>query len=305
MSNALVFSGGGGKGAYEIGVWKALREIGVEKSFSCVLGTSVGALNAALFAQKALEHAERIWHTISTGKILADNFGKGDALASQDGLRQILLRYVNLMPADLSVYVCCSRVILSPVAQESVFIPGWGYPGSILRPGDKDFKPFGVDLGETYQPEYFHLNRLTKWEQVQCLMASAALPFAFDAVEINGAAYRDGGFQQEHNLPYRKAASLGYTRILAVSLDSGVTHELSCGNSRVLVFYPSVTLGDTVNGTLDFDASGADWRMRLGYQDTISRKEMIHSFLDISTSGGRTVLTQEQQKRLRQIFANP
>ena len=48
----LVFSGGGGKGAYQIGVWKALREYGIEAD--CVAGTSVGALNGALGSSKKL-----------------------------------------------------------------------------------------------------------------------------------------------------------------------------------------------------------------------------------------------------------
>ncbi len=305
MRNALVFGGGGGKGAYEIGVWRALREMGAEKNFSCVLGTSVGALNAALFAQKALDNAEYIWRNITPKTILTDNWGKGEAFASQDGLRQLLLRYVSLMPSDLSVYVCCSRVIAPPETPPFASDFGVLRPEGLPYPGAGYFKPFGVNLAETYQPEYFHLNRLTKWEQVQCLMASAALPFAFDAVEINGAAYRDGGFRPEDNLPYRKAASLGYTRILAVSLDSGVVHELSCGNARVLVLYPSVSLGDAVSGTLDFEASGADWRMRLGYQDTMSRRETIYAFLDVSTSGRKNALTLAQQERLRQIFRNP
>ena len=42
---AVVLSGGGSKGAYEIGVWKALRKLHI--SYDIVTGTSVGALNAA------------------------------------------------------------------------------------------------------------------------------------------------------------------------------------------------------------------------------------------------------------------
>ena len=38
----LVFDGGGARGAYQIGAWKALREAGVK--ISAVAGTSVGAL---------------------------------------------------------------------------------------------------------------------------------------------------------------------------------------------------------------------------------------------------------------------
>lgn len=44
----LVLSGGGGKGSYEIGVWRYLKEIGLDKKISVISGTSVGGLNAAL-----------------------------------------------------------------------------------------------------------------------------------------------------------------------------------------------------------------------------------------------------------------
>ena len=43
----LVLEGGGGKGSYQIGVLKAIRELGLEKKIVAVSGTSVGALNAA------------------------------------------------------------------------------------------------------------------------------------------------------------------------------------------------------------------------------------------------------------------
>ena len=42
----LVFAGGGGKGAYQIGVWRALRRLGLDKRISVVSGTSVGAIIA-------------------------------------------------------------------------------------------------------------------------------------------------------------------------------------------------------------------------------------------------------------------
>lgn len=45
----LVLSGGG-KGAYEVGVWRAMEQLGLAKDIAAVSGTSVGALNAALFA---------------------------------------------------------------------------------------------------------------------------------------------------------------------------------------------------------------------------------------------------------------
>lgn len=43
----LVLEGGGAKGAYQIGVWKALMEYGIK--IKAIAGVSVGALNGALF----------------------------------------------------------------------------------------------------------------------------------------------------------------------------------------------------------------------------------------------------------------
>lgn len=57
----LVLSGGGGKGSYEIGVWKYLKEIGLDKKISVISGTSVGGLNAALMGTEDYENAECIW----------------------------------------------------------------------------------------------------------------------------------------------------------------------------------------------------------------------------------------------------
>ena len=65
----LVFSGGGGKGAYQIDVWKYLREQGLDKEITAISETSVGALNAVLFCTKKLKHAEDIWLNISRNPI--------------------------------------------------------------------------------------------------------------------------------------------------------------------------------------------------------------------------------------------
>lgn len=65
----LVLGGGGAKGAYQVGCWKALRECGIVR-FGAIAGTSVGALNAILVAQDEFDHAERIWNDMSFGRVL-------------------------------------------------------------------------------------------------------------------------------------------------------------------------------------------------------------------------------------------
>jgi predicted acylesterase/phospholipase RssA len=60
----LVLSGGGFKGAYQIGVWKALTDprIGITQ-FHSIAGTSVGALNGFLVANGNIQDAEEVWRT--------------------------------------------------------------------------------------------------------------------------------------------------------------------------------------------------------------------------------------------------
>ena len=61
----LVLDGGGARGAYQIGAWKALVEAGVK--FNAVAGTSVGALNGALICMGDIEKAEGIWRETTSG----------------------------------------------------------------------------------------------------------------------------------------------------------------------------------------------------------------------------------------------
>jgi hypothetical protein len=65
----LVLGGGGAKGAYQIGCWRALRESGIV-TFEAIAGTSVGALNAVLVAQGEFGEAESIWHNMSFSRVL-------------------------------------------------------------------------------------------------------------------------------------------------------------------------------------------------------------------------------------------
>lgn len=60
---ALVLPGGGGRGAYQVGVSKALIERGIE--FDLAFGTSIGGINATLMAQGNMRRLEELWCNIS------------------------------------------------------------------------------------------------------------------------------------------------------------------------------------------------------------------------------------------------
>jgi NTE family protein len=63
---SLVLAGGGGKGAYQIGAWRALRELGV--SFDAIAGVSIGSLNGALIASGDYDKAVEMWKSVSVDK---------------------------------------------------------------------------------------------------------------------------------------------------------------------------------------------------------------------------------------------
>ena len=64
----LVLEGGGARGAYQVGAWKALWEAGVK--IKGMAGTSVGALNGALICMDDFDKARQIWETISYSRVM-------------------------------------------------------------------------------------------------------------------------------------------------------------------------------------------------------------------------------------------
>ena len=83
---AIALEGGGAKGAYEIGVWKYLREIGLDSQISVISGTSVGGLNAFLIGYGDYDLAERLWLKEVEDKILdlESQSHSNDAVFSRD-----------------------------------------------------------------------------------------------------------------------------------------------------------------------------------------------------------------------------
>ena len=71
---ALVLGGGGAKGSYQIGVFKALRKMGVK--FDIVTGSSIGSINGALYAQGDYFLAKRMWKTLKTDDLFAVPVGE-------------------------------------------------------------------------------------------------------------------------------------------------------------------------------------------------------------------------------------
>ena len=64
----LVLAGGGTKGAYQVGVWKALQELKI--NIKAISGTSIGALNGALFLQNDFNSIVKMYEKIKIENIM-------------------------------------------------------------------------------------------------------------------------------------------------------------------------------------------------------------------------------------------
>lgn len=139
----LVFAGGGGKGAYQIGVWKAIRELHIEEYVRVIAGTSVGSLNAALFLKGNLKFAEQLWTSISTSSLLPLQDDSTDSIFSNAGLHSFVQQIVSVHDRETPphCYVACKRLedgaviyyeltsIISPQYREQVLLASSALPG--------------------------------------------------------------------------------------------------------------------------------------------------------------------------------
>ena len=169
----LVFCGGGGRGAYQIGVWQALRERGLDKYTAAVSGASVGALNAALFACGNLPLAERVWTSLKRGDITDPAETAGRVINSVLKFLGSDDRTITIDPDRLSRGGIFSlEGLVNVIAENGVndCVSGCGTPCFAC-----------CHNTEGNYPEYFDLSAYPAGKITQYLAASCALPAVFPA----------------------------------------------------------------------------------------------------------------------------
>lgn len=106
MKRAIALSGGGTKGSYELGVWKALLELGID--YQIVTGTSIGSINGALMTTGDYVRAEELWNTITMEDMMEDGINLTTTIEGmydqKDAIRPFLKKYVKNKGADISPF---------------------------------------------------------------------------------------------------------------------------------------------------------------------------------------------------------
>ena len=156
----LVLSGGGGKGAYQIGVLKALKENGYLDNIAGISGSSIGALNAILYAMDDVDMMLKAWIDIDMETIFDVDLNmvlENRPFFSRDEMLKMLEKYIDFdkvknAPFDIYNSICK------------------------LDSANKNLSA-----------EYRKLSDYDVETIKKILLASTALPVIYESVEIDGS----------------------------------------------------------------------------------------------------------------------
>ena len=246
----LVLAGGGGKGAYQLGAWKALREMNVR--FDAIAGVSIGSINGALIAAGDYDKAVDMWNNVSINKGIRINSELPDPenLLSKKNWGTLFREFVKNGGLDASP---AKEFVSGYIDEEKV------------RKSFVDFGMIAVPLSQTSEKREFFLEDIPEGELVSYLMASANVPFAYN-MGPEGERYLDGGAYD--NVPVMSLKKRGYNRLIVVDISNikGIGHTLSILNSQITYIRPYDM--EALGATFDFDSATVERRIQLGYYDT-------------------------------------
>ena len=246
---AFVLAGGGSRGSYQVGIWRALRELGWE--FDIVTGTSVGALNGALAVQGDFDAAVQMWESISTTDVL--HMDVGNKIESLQDFNAKLSQFMSEMAKNGGADPRPLEDILRRCIEEER-----------IRASPVDFAIVTVEY-PSFTPRIIGKDNLPKGELVDYLMASAACFPAMKMRQIGATKYIDGGYYD--NMPVQLAIDRGATEIVAVDLEAIGVRRKTPKHDGVRVH--QIRSRWDLGMFLLFDKDTAKRNMRLGYLDAL------------------------------------
>lgn len=246
----LVLAGGGAKGAYQMGAWKAMREIGV--NFEIVAGVSIGSINGALIASDDFESAMELWKnvTVDRGVNIESELPDPDNLFSKKNWGVLFKEFLKNGGFDASPV----KGFLTEFIDEKKVRNG--IPLGIVT----------VDLTQGVTPREIFTEDIPDGQLIDYLLASADIPFA-NNIGPDGQRFLDGGAYD--NTPISFLRRNGYNRLVVVDIATikGVSHNFDVSNSE-LVYIRPYNIED-LGASFDFDGDLNEMRMKMGYLDTL------------------------------------
>ena len=243
----LVLAGGGTRGAYQVGAWKALQELNIK--IKGIAGASIGALNGALFLQNDYAMVSKMYETIKINNVmkisgvdgnknifdLSNIFNLASNYRKQNGIDNTPLRKM------IEKYIDMDKLYNSPI--------------------DFGLVTYSV---KSRQPLQKFKNEIAKEEMVNYLLASSCFPI-FKPQIINNEEYYDGGLYD--SAPTNMLIDKGYKNIILVDIAGvGLSRKLS---TNIGIYLKIIRPSEDLGGTFDFNHTRIVNNIKLGYLDTM------------------------------------
>jgi len=258
VSVAVVFSGGGGRGAYEIGVYGAMLDLGLE--IDAIYGSSVGAINAAGLISEGFEAARDVWCSIDYQELMN----------ASPHLYELIQG--NLLGLDAMELASAMRTLTS---ENGIDIEPMRTKMKEMIVEEK-VRASNIELGivlyslSGLRPYAMYKDLIPEGKLVDFVLASANFP-AFAREEINGEVFIDGGVYS--NLPLFMAKERGHEEVVAVDLigiyfgEALAFINIFTDGMKVTLIEPSEQFGTVMT----FDPEVSKKYLICGYLDTMKK----------------------------------
>ncbi len=235
MKPALVLSGGGARGAYQVGVLKAIGDLHTKDArnpFSIISGTSAGAINAVALAASAnnfrlaVKKVEKIWSSLHVDKIYRagtkdllagpgrlflsmfnQGIGRGRPLSllNNEPLRELLGHSIQFRNIQ-------KRIDMGYLDAVAVSATGYTFGENVTffqgRPGLKEWRQ-GRRVGVPTRLNVSHI------------LGSSAIPLVFPAEKISREFFGDGAMRQL--APISPVIRMGADRVLVIGVSGNAS----------------------------------------------------------------------------------
>lgn len=287
----VIFSGGGAKGGYQIGVWKALNELGFVPDV--VTGTSVGALNGALMAMGDYKKALSVWENMSMATVFEQftNDEGGSDVKPDDLFSRVLKEAFFKRGAD---YTPLQNLVRSTLDEDK------------LRSSPTEFGLVTTRFSPMKAVELF-IEDIPEGMAADYIIASAACFPVMKSYKIGDSVFVDGGYSD--NIPVKMALDKGATEIVVVNIGSmGKAQPVETGSAVVHYIKNKRPFNNGQRGSvMMFDKNISLQNIQLGYLDGLKEFGKLDGFYYSFHKGEAEkalVLEPIMRKKYRTVFSD-
>ncbi|MCR4879355.1 MAG: patatin-like phospholipase family protein [Bacilli bacterium] len=259
----LVLAGGGALGAYEVGVYEVLKQLGYK--FDIITGTSIGAINASFIASGQFEKALELWETASTEMIMKDGIN-------------ISLRVFKEYKSDYQKLIKAGKsFIKNKFSMDNT--PFKEYVKANLDIDRLYDSPVELGVVTTRIPSFTGeevvVKQLPRDKVLSYIHASSACVPVFPIETIDDKKYIDGVYHD--NLPIQFAFNLGATKVIAVDLrlfSMKPQNSFFLSLPNVTYIAPYINLG----AMMDFSHDTISKNIELGRLDALKHFKILRGY---------------------------